>query len=87
MTSALCGRSLKQHLQNIECNSTSAVAITHHFLTQLVKPAVAMLTVSAPPCLLNNYTYAAVSVSAADCDKAGQHSYVIGGLACRSTRK
>ena len=51
LTTTLGSRSLKQHLQNIECNSTSAVAITHHFLTQLVMPVVAMLTVFALPCL------------------------------------
>lgn len=51
MTAAPCCRSLKQHLQNIECNSTSAVAITHHFLTQLVSLAVFLLTVSVWSCL------------------------------------
>ena len=74
MTTALCCRSLKQHLQNIECNSTSAVAITHHFLTQLVLPVVAMLTsllcLACPKLRHTRYRMSA------DHYKAGQHTYV-----------
>ena len=32
----LCRRPLDSHLANLECNSTSAVQITHHFLELMV---------------------------------------------------
>lgn len=41
-------RTLEHHLQNIECNSTSAVAITHHFLGQLVRTTNSLLTTHKP---------------------------------------
>lgn len=49
-------RTLEHHLQNIECNSTSAVAITHHFLAQLVRTHNLLLLTSKPKttCLDNN---------------------------------
>ena len=37
-------RTLEHHLQNIECNSTCAVAITHHFLGQLVRTTNSLFT-------------------------------------------
>ena len=32
-------RSLEEQLANLECNATSAMSITHHFLTIMVRTA------------------------------------------------
>ncbi|KAL0034074.1 hypothetical protein WJX79_007286 [Trebouxia sp. C0005] len=55
---------LEHHLQNIECNSTSAVAITHHFLGQLIDKKLKgciVFTSSAAACIPSPFgvTYAA----------------------------
>ncbi|KAL3143531.1 hypothetical protein ABBQ38_002330 [Trebouxia sp. C0009 RCD-2024] len=55
---------LKDHLQNIECNSTSAVAITHHFLSQMIDKKLKgciVFTSSAAACIPSPFgvTYAA----------------------------
>ncbi|DBA75427.1 TPA: hypothetical protein ACH3X1_010687 [Trebouxia sp. C0004] len=55
---------LEHHLQNIECNSTSAVAITHHFLAQLIDKQLKgciVFTSSAAACIPSPFgvTYAA----------------------------